>query len=234
MLSAIVTDPAQECWRFLSLAIVMPDDNEDFYQFFYFDAEEYGLDTYHSLKGNDPLALETIEQSLIGGLGSKKKSITEREALYLLQSFAAASKKLNISLPEPTEEYEALLKEPLILSSKEKQTVIKKICTPILSDYQLIHYFLMRCFAHDDEGASYLTHGKVDLTGLSAKRAATLCKNTIEEYTNQNGSLSYLCEALIDIDGKYELFMLEITVFNGKGHRPSADHLFGSRLPKQP
>ena len=216
--SAFVTDTRLMGVLALSIhwLIVMPDDNEDFYQFFYFDAEEYGLDTYQSLKGNDPLALETIEQSLIGGLGSKKKSITEREALYLLQSFAAASKKLNISLPEPTEEYEALLKEPLILSSKEKQTVIKKICTPILSDYQLIHYFLMRCFAHDDQGASYLTHGKIDLTGLSAKRTATLCKNTIEEYTNQNGSLSYLCEALIDIDGKYELFMLEITVFNGK------------------
>ena len=74
----------------------------------------------------------------------------------------------------------------------------------------------MRCFARDWEGASYLIDGDIDLDALAAKKPATLCKNTIEEYTDENGTASYLCEALIDMNGKYELLVLEITVSNRK------------------
>jgi hypothetical protein len=189
---------------------------EDFYQFFYFDAEEYGLDTYQSLQGNDIFALTAVEQKLIGGLGGRKVPVTQKEALYLLQHFASESRKLKIPLPEPAKEYKTLLEEPVTLSPKERQTLIEKICTPILSDYQLIHYFVMRCFARDWEGASYLIDGDIDLDALAAKKPATLCKNTIEEYTDENGTASYLCEALIDMNGKYELLVLEITVSNRK------------------
>ncbi len=192
------------------------EDEDDFYQFFYFDAEEYGLDSYQSLEGNDPFALETIEQNLMGGLGGKKIPLSKREVLYLLQSFVSASKKLNAPLPEPVSEYEVLLKDPVLLSGKEKEAVISKICTPILSDYQRIHYFLMRCFARDWEGASYLIDGDIKPEELVGKKAATLCKNTIEEYTGEDGAISYLCEAVIDTDGKYELIVLEITVSKGK------------------
>lgn len=41
----------------------------DFHQFFYFDAEEYGFETYKGLIGDDEVALNVIEQTLIGGLG---------------------------------------------------------------------------------------------------------------------------------------------------------------------
>lgn len=198
-------------WKIRSL-----DVWDDFYQFFYFDAEEYGLDTYKSLQGDDVFALDAIEQGLIGGLGGKKVPITHQEALYLVQSFVSESKRLKAPLPEPTSEYEILLEEPVLLSPKEIQVLIGKICTPILSDHHLIHYFLMRCFARDWEGASYLTKGEIDLEALAEKTPATLCKNTIEEYMDENGCASYLCEALIDMDGKYELVILEITVLNGK------------------
>lgn len=216
--SAFVTDTRLMGVLALSIhwKISSSDISDDFYQFFYFDAEEYGLDTYQSLQGDDVLALDAIEQGLIGGLGGKKVSVTHKEALYLLQSFVSESKKLKVPLPEPANEYEILLKEPIILSPKEKQTLIYKICTPILSNYHLIHYFVMRCFARDWEGASYLMEGEIDLEGLAEKRPATLCKNTIEEYTDEQGAASYLCEALIDMDGRYQLVVLEITVSNGK------------------
>ena len=194
----------------------LPDDSEDLYQFFYFDAEEYGLDTYQSLQGDDPVALDILEQGLIGGLGGKKVPVTQREALFLVQSFASEGKKLNVPLPEPISEYEGLLKEPVVLSPKETQAVIGKICTPILSDYHLIHYFLMRCFARDWVGASYLINGEIDLEQLAGKMAATLCKNVIEEYMDESGTMSYLCEAVIDTDGRYELIVLEMTISNDK------------------
>ncbi len=192
------------------------DDWDSFYQFFYFDAEEYGLDTYESLIGSDSLAVDKIEQGLIGGLGGEKKSVTEREAIYLLQSFARDSKVLDVPLPDPIDEYEDLLKHTVKLSDKEKQIIIEKICTPIQSSYQLIHYYLMRCFAKDSKGASYLVEGDFNPLGPSGKRAATLCKNTIDEHIDESGLTSYLCEAVLDEDGKYELVVLEITVSKNK------------------
>lgn len=226
-LSAFVTDT--RLMGVLTMGIhwksTYSDGSEDFHQFFYFDAEEYGLDTYESFRGNDPLALERIEQSLVGGLGGKKAPITQKEARYLLQSFVLNSKRLNVSLPTPVEEYEHLLKDPVFLTQNEKDIVTGKICTPILSDYQLIHYFLMRVFALDREGALLLTEGDIDPLKLAGSSAATLCKNTIEEHVNENNLLSYLCEAVIDTDEKYELSLLEISVHNGKivsAHRRSS------------
>ena len=189
---------------------------DDFYQFFYFDAEEYGLDTYESLRGMDPSALEKIEQNLMGGLGGEKKSVSRKEAIFLLQSFVADSKVLNVPLPDPVAEYDDLLKEHVKLSEWEESALTNKICTPILSDYQLIHYYLMRCFAKDKKGATYLIGGDFDPLEPSGINAATLCKNTIEEHINENGTISYLCEAVLDEDGKYELAVLEITVSNAK------------------
>lgn len=196
--------------------IDLPESSEDFHQFFYFDAEEYGLDTYESLIGGDPSILENIEQSLIGGLGGKKNAISREEAVYLLKSFADSSKKLGVSLPPPTLEYDDLLEETIILSSSEKESLLKKICSPILSDYHLIHYFLMRCFARDYEGASYLISGHFDPLELAGSKPATLCKNTIETYVDEAGKLSYLCEAVTDTDGKYEMIVLEISILNNK------------------
>lgn len=220
--SAYVTDTRLMGVVALSIHWKIPNSGlwDDLHQFFYFDAEEYGLDTYQSFQGSDPHTLDSIEQGLIGGLGGKKVPITEREAVYLLQHFAAESHKLGVILPEPGSEYIQLIKEPVLLSLKETAVIINKICTPILSDYQLIHYFLMRCFAKDWLGASYLidvdSDSNIELDNLSGKNPATLCKNTIEEYFHESGAVSYLCEAAIDMDGKYELIVLEITVKDNK------------------
>lgn len=54
-------------------------------QFFYFDAEEYGFETYKSLLGGDSETLTITEQALIGGLGGSKVNVSEREATFLVQ-----------------------------------------------------------------------------------------------------------------------------------------------------
>ncbi len=119
----------------------------DFHQFFYFDAEEYGFETYKSLLGSDPEALTIMEQALIGGLGGSKVNVSEREAAFLVQKFVAMNETLNISLPDGKGEYGFLLDEPVVLSEKEHEILIDKLCTPIVSEYQLINYFLMRVSA---------------------------------------------------------------------------------------
>jgi hypothetical protein len=194
----------------------------DFHQFFYFDAEEYGFETYKGLIGDDEVALNVIEQTLIGGLGGSKVNVTEKEATYLVQKYTAMNKDLSIPMPEPLNEYSFLLGEPVLLSDKEQNVLMDKICTPILSEYQLINYFMMRVFGRDFEGAAHLSKNGLDLESLAGSTCATLCKNSIEEFPGEQG-ISYLCESLIDLDGKYELVVSEVYV----------DHLKVARAEKR-
>lgn len=187
----------------------------DFHQYFYFDAEEYGFETYKSLMGSDTAALAMIEQALIGGLGGSKVNVSEKEAVFLIQKYTAMNERLSLPLPEQKSEYEFLLAEPVVLTEEENQVLIDKLCTPILTDYQLINYFLMRTFGRDFEAAAYLTAIDPDYDSVAEKNGATLCKNTIEEYFDEEGS-SYLCESLIEWNGKYKLIVAELTVENLK------------------
>ncbi len=192
------------------------EESTDYHQFFYFDAEEYGLETFRSYSGSDEMSVELIEQTLLGGLGGQKVGVNEREARYLVQSFVTASATLKVPLADPKSEYEFLLSPPLVLSDKEKSALVAKICTPILSDYELLHYFLMRCFAGDKEGAFYLAKEDISLEGILPAKPSTLCKNVVDEYTDENGIESFLCEALVEVDEKYTLFVLELTINDGK------------------
>ncbi|MEL7655288.1 MAG: hypothetical protein AAGU75_05190 [Bacillota bacterium] len=187
----------------------------DFHQFFYFDAEEYGFETYKSLLGSDSETLTMTEQALIGGLGGNKVNVNEREAIYLLQKYVAMNENLGISLPETKSEYEFLLEEPVTLSEKENEILIDKLCTPIVSEYQLINYFLMRTFGRDFEAAEYLVACDLPLKEFAEETGATLCKNSIEEFFEEN-SCSYLCESLIEFDGKYKLVISEINLQEGR------------------
>lgn len=187
----------------------------DFHQFFYFDAEEYGFETYKSLLGGDIDALTTMEHALIGGLGGSKVNVNEREALFLIQKYVAMNEALSIPLPEGRNEFSFLLKDPITLSEGENKILIDKLCTPIVSEYQLINYFLMRVYGRDFEAAAYLTKEELPLDILPEEEGATLCKNSIEEFYDENGC-SYLCESLIEFDGKYKLVVSEIDLEEGK------------------
>lgn len=187
----------------------------DFHQFFYFDAEEYGFETYKSLLGSDQDALAIMEQALIGGLGGNKVNVSEREATFLVQKYVAMNEAMNIPMPDGKSEYEFLLEEPVVLSESENEILSDKLCTPIVSEYQLINYFLMRIFGRDFEAAAYLATRDFPLDILPEEEGATLCKNSIEEFFDENGC-SYLCESLIEYDGKYKLVVSEIYLEEGK------------------
>ena len=80
----------------------LPDNEmlDDFHQFFYFDAEEYGFETYRSVVGNDQDKIKEIEGSLIGGLGGEKVSLNFEEAKAILHEYVLFNVTRNLPLPE--------------------------------------------------------------------------------------------------------------------------------------
>lgn len=185
--------------------------NPDFHQFFYFDAEEYGFENYRSVMGNRVEEIAAIEQTMINGLGGKKNELTEKEVRAILWKYMHFNKEHNIPMPAGIEEYEFLLSEPENFSHAEGQDLVFKLCDPIVSDYHAINYFLMRCFGHDYEAASWLCAPNVPLHLYRDEHPqATFCKNTIDEDSEEIGA--YICESLIEYNGHYHLIVSRITV----------------------
>lgn len=193
-----------------------PTFYSDFHQFFYFDAEEFGLETYKSVMGNDAFEISLIEKTLIEGLGGEKKTLNERESRYLVQQFVKETQALNVTPCEPQNEYAFLLEDPILLTAEELLNIANKLCTKIKSQYQVVHYYLMRTFGRDTEGASYLLTKNALIEDIAEDKASTLCRNTIEEFINMDGSLSYLSESLIEVGNNYKIILSEVKLEDEK------------------
>ena len=204
-------------------------DMEDsiLHQFFYIDCEEAGLETYKGLWGEDSAAVEAVEQALVGGLGAKKKDLTERQLRALMCKYKRFNEKHGLPLPDRQEEFDFMFDPETRLDKDEEQELMQLLCDEITTDYQVVNYFLMRCFGRDYEGALYLAPIKkpegagkawplVDDFPLDLYRSyfkATFCKNTIDlDKKYADGAVSYLCESLIEMSGKYDLVISKVVV----------------------
>lgn len=207
-----------------------------FHQFFYMDAEEFGFDSYDSVLESDDgdryYDIKTIENKMMGGLGGRKVRITEKEARYMVQSYAELNVKMKLPLPGNTDEYEFLFSPRIELDSEEEYTLMCKQCPTLDSPNQVINYFLMRCFGRDFGAAKFLTRGYVRTDIFPEHKGATLLSNSIDEANDATSGVctdyhstdddktfgtfstrrSYLCQSLIEYDGKYFIPVTQVTL----------------------
>ena len=208
------------------------DGSYHFHQFFYYDAEEYGLDSYRSMRGDDKLALETMQRAMIGGLGGTNVRLTEREARYLVQAYVRGSREQNAELAEPVGEYEFILREPILLSDKEKGFLWRKICCPLKSEYHILNYFVMRLTGHDRNAVRYLSDSDetcekalADIKALSPL-PVTLYKSELVPHENADGTKTYLAEAVLEDDDGYFLAVLEMALTDDRNMNERKVSLF--------
>ena len=216
----------------------LPDNSHltDLHQFFYFDAEETGFDSYRSVLGDGGGAeleeIQDIENYLMGGLGGTNVSLSEKEARDMLQSYVDLNMRSNLPLPEGSDECGFMLSPRIRLTDTEEYVLMCKQCPSIDSPNQIINYFLMRCFGRDFGAAKFLTKGYVRTDIFPGHKAATLLRNVIEESEDSvsgsntdyhptdddktfgtfNTFRSYMCESLIEYSGKYFLLVTQITL----------------------
>ena len=190
-----------------------PDPAPDLHQFFYIDCEESGLETYKSILGDDFNEISYLEQSLTGGLGAKKVTLTERQLRALLTFYRKFNEAHDLPMPEGYGEYGFLLEPETVLTSQETSALMRDMCGEIVSDYQSINYFLMRCFGKDHEGASFLSAKGAAVDIYDDYFPATFCKNVIDkDRTYDDGATAYMCESLIEHDNMYESVISRVVV----------------------
>jgi hypothetical protein len=196
-----------------------PGDPCTLRQFFYIETTEVGIESYRSVWGEDETKLTEAEQSMTGGLGAEKVSLTEREARLLIREYAGYNKRFGERLPEGEMEYGFLLNEPVDEpGSVEWETLFARICIAPENDYELINYFLMRYFAADGDAVRYLSaRGRSDGSLPEPWRAPdTLCLNKIRPHRDGEGRQSYICESLIENNFGHQIVVSEIGVLGGK------------------
>lgn len=164
-------------------------------QFFYFDTEEFGLENYESIWGKDRKRIFAIEHSTVGCLGGKKVHLSEKEACYLVQHFHNLNIKWKLPLPKEATDYRFILDMNLEMTKKEIALLGEKICTEIRSDYEAIHYCLMRMFGKDFQGSLYVCNENMHLEDLNIfpqVGMSTFFKNSITKHDGY-----YMCESLV-------------------------------------
>jgi hypothetical protein len=184
-------------------------DSDDLHQFFYIDAEKFGIETYRGIEGNNAELLYETEQAMLGGLGGSKIDISENEAVFIIQKYARMAKELGSGLPEGKEEFAFILDRTCPLAPLEEDILFRKLCVMLENNEHTINYFLMRYFSKDAEAVKRLATRSITVSPAPNKRGETLCKNTIEPYINPSG-VSYLCESLIENNNRYQLILSEI------------------------
>lgn len=193
-----------------------PDGN-DLHQFFYIDCEEMGLETYKSVSNGDISEVNIIEQALVGGLGASKIQITERQLRGLLTYYKRFNEDRGLPLPANYPEYSFILEPETYLSESEASKLMDMLCGEIVSNYQVVNYFLMRCFGRDYTGAAYLAEGDFPLDVYDNYIQATFCKNVIDKSkVYADGTTEYLCESLVEMNGMHEIVISKVVVRNLK------------------
>jgi len=183
------------------------EHQQDLHQFFYFDAEEYAFETYRSVLGNDLEQLQEIEGSMMGGLGAEKIPVDFEEAKFVLHEFILLNRQRNLPLPKGREEYRFLLETDALLSEPAQYILHAKLCVKPESDYEVINYFLMRCFGKDFPGAAYLAAPGLNMDLFPDFKGGTFLKNSID-FDEADGS--YTSESLVEFQNQYYIAVTSI------------------------
>ncbi|XVG96276.1 hypothetical protein ACGCUQ_05435 [Eubacteriales bacterium KG127] len=200
--SAYVTDTRLMGVLSVGITWELPENqyHKALHQFFYIDVEDFGLERYTSLLGDDDNAYVDIQRSFIGGLGCRLVEISLREAMWLLQKYAGRALTNNYKLPEPISEYAFLLTKPVIFTDPEMYILDSKQCTPISTPYEAINYYLMRQFAKDFEAAAVLATSPEVTDCFPDLAEGVLYNNKITKLSEEN---LFSCESLVESGNYY-------------------------------
>ena len=198
----------------IAMGLHWKENNNEIHQFFHFDAEEYGFDNFESITNGTEIEIENAKAAMSGGLGGEDIEITEKEAKYIFNHYFEINQKNGIEIPKGLKDYAFMIKDKVELNDADKKTVMNKICEEIISDFQLINYFVMRGYGLDKIGTNQLTD-RIEFDIFNIIRPATLLRNEIEIIKTNK----YHCKALIENNGIHRIDILEIEIDDDKKNK---------------
>lgn len=205
--------PDESARQALSLLLGESNIVTEFHQFYYYEAEETGLESLSEVWSGDPREIRLAKDRNFGGLGGSFMPLSEREAYYLIGVFVRTSTRRSPSTAATLRELRALSEAAGPFTAEEIADVEFKICEHPSTDYGAVHYYLMRMAGCDEEGAKLLVSKNADPAALKLRcpsERAVMRRNSAERYIDANGRVTYLCETLLDRESGFYLAFSEI------------------------
>lgn len=200
----------------IALKLLWRDTSNQHYlaQWFTLDAEEHGIYDHVNIHTKSMRETDKYTQQFMGSLGGEKVSITEREAVYLINHYVRMNIIHNKDITRE-EEFKFLITDDVALSEEELNILNSKIYEEIESPVQLLNLFLMRLVAKDQEAMSRYVNSEA-MQYISAlnlvDKAASLLKNKSNLIDRVDSSFVYAVEALVDHQADYFIAKLELEV----------------------
>ena len=202
-------------WKNLSAA----ENSRDVYHFYYYDIEEIGLDSLSVFTLENKEEIEFATTACFGGLGAIMWPISEKEARFLVHQFVEKTVERKQPLPENIDRAKFILDVPADLTEEEHENLERKMCTLIKTDYGVVNYYLMRVFGKDEEGAALLRVKGApaeNFEDVSLPGHASFLKNSIEEFSDEDGRKTYLAESLVESQDSHFIVVSELEVKNSR------------------
>lgn len=186
--------------------------------FFHLDFEEFGIDAYERIESMNPETLDRITRKMTGGLGGELVEISAEEMAWLIREAYALNLSFSEPLPEGMDSLFSFLKAQSQLESRDIHGLWLKMTPELISDTELINYYLMRLWAGDAAGAQFLSRSGAVIQTLS-EWPGVMVRNRIQFLRDAGGVRYYQAEALSDNEKEYKIAACEIGVFEESGQR---------------
>ncbi|CAH2211989.1 hypothetical protein [Tepidibacter aestuarii] len=181
----------------MGLRTALKIDNDRLDQYFLLDAEKVGIADYVSIKNGNERSLYEEEERLMGGLGSDRISINEKEAMYLINHFGNKNLEYNKELPGCKEEYIDIIKNEA--DNVDYESLFLKISKKIETPIEFINYMTMRIIGSDYEALNFFSNYYIDDMNITDNEAVLL-KNKVVPMKNNR----YISEFIFEDDIYYK------------------------------
>lgn len=174
-------------------------DNHLLHVLFHLDYEDYGIDGYRLLVNPTSDEVNHEVQKMAGGLGGVMVSVGSEE----LQSLLYEAYQINLAHSEDPpygiEPWLSWLQEGHL-----NEKLYEEICEPIVSNFQKIHYAVMRLMGKDRAGFEFLTKRRIPYSDI-VEHPSMLLRNAIEKVEDPRYPEHYVVTSLTSVMGKYKI-----------------------------
>lgn len=183
---------------------------------FRLEAEEYGIEEFNTVITENDAELTEVILEMFGSLGGSFVQLDQRETQMLLTYYRDITLNNDYDLPDNPEEYSFLFLDDEAAKNMDLTPVFMELSEKITSNYQLIHYFMMRTCGMDEDAQKLLTANKKPLPFLSLDEPATLFRDEvryIKKSTYRSKAL-ILCAHPLRDEMRFNEVTTEFTVEN--------------------
>ena len=183
-------------------------------QFFCIDFESEGIKGYKSLLNGSKEQRQDMMKEAIGVYGENFESLSEIDAIDLLNIMYSVNLKAHLPLPGKTSEYAHLIHRERTVPEDARRALDKRLSKKMETDFEAANYYMSRALANDIEAEKQLlvVGSRLELVALPGK--CLLLKNDVIPRESFPGTRYVNCTSLARRGTEYFILMSRLSLMD--------------------